>query len=49
LKQLANASDNRQQNSAVITSHLVIAASVSALGGLLFGYDNIVISAAIHY
>ncbi len=28
---------------------LVIAASVSALGGLLFGYDNIVISGAIHY
>jgi MFS transporter, SP family, arabinose:H+ symporter len=30
-------------------SSLVIAASVSALGGLLFGYDNIVISGAIHY
>lgn len=28
---------------------LFIAASVSALGGLLFGYDNIVISGAIHY
>jgi SP family arabinose:H+ symporter-like MFS transporter len=28
---------------------LIIAASVSALGGLLFGYDNIVISGAIHY
>ena len=28
---------------------LVIAASVAALGGLLFGYDNIVISGAIHY
>ena len=29
--------------------HLIIAASVSSLGGLLFGYDNIVISGAIHY
>jgi SP family arabinose:H+ symporter-like MFS transporter len=28
---------------------LIIAASVSALGGFLFGYDNIVISGAIHY
>jgi SP family arabinose:H+ symporter-like MFS transporter len=28
---------------------LIVAASVSALGGLLFGYDNIVISGAIHY
>jgi len=28
---------------------LIIAASVSALGGLLFGYDNILISGAIHY
>jgi SP family arabinose:H+ symporter-like MFS transporter len=28
---------------------LVIAASVSTLGGLLFGYDNIVISGAIRY
>jgi SP family arabinose:H+ symporter-like MFS transporter len=28
---------------------LIIAATVSALGGLLFGYDNIVISGAIHY
>jgi SP family arabinose:H+ symporter-like MFS transporter len=28
---------------------LIIAASVSSLGGLLFGYDNIVISGAIHY
>ena len=29
--------------------HLIIAASVAGLGGLLFGYDNIVISGAIHY
>jgi len=28
---------------------LIVATSVSALGGLLFGYDNIVISGAIHY
>lgn len=28
---------------------LIIAATVSALAGLLFGYDNIVISGAIHY
>ena len=28
---------------------LIISACVSALGGLLFGYDNIVISGAIHY
>jgi MFS family permease len=28
---------------------LVIAALVSGLGGFLFGYDNIVVSGAIHY
>jgi len=28
---------------------LIIAATASALGGLLFGYDNIVVSGAIHY
>ncbi len=28
---------------------LVVAASVSSLGGFLFGYDNIVISGAIGY
>jgi MFS transporter, SP family, arabinose:H+ symporter len=40
-------------NSASSSTHsripLVIAASVSTLGGLLFGYDNIVISGAIGY
>ena len=30
-------------------SYLIIASIVSSLGGLLFGYDNIVISGAIHY
>lgn len=39
----ASSSDGSSSNS------LFIAASVSALGGLLFGYDNIVISGAIHY
>jgi len=39
----ARSSDGSSSNS------LFIAASVSALGGLLFGYDNIVISGAIHY
>jgi len=29
--------------------YLIIATIVSSLGGLLFGYDNIVISGAIHY
>jgi len=29
--------------------YLIIASIVSSLGGLLFGYDNIVISGAIHY
>ena len=29
--------------------HLIVAASVAGLGGLLFGYDNIVISGAIRY
>ncbi len=29
--------------------YLVVAAIVSSLGGFLFGYDNIVISGAIHY
>ncbi len=29
--------------------YLAIAATLSCLGGLLFGYDNIVISGAIHY
>ena len=29
--------------------YLIVAATVSSLGGFLFGYDNIVISGAIHY
>jgi SP family arabinose:H+ symporter-like MFS transporter len=29
--------------------YLAVAATLSALGGVLFGYDNIVISGAIHY
>jgi SP family arabinose:H+ symporter-like MFS transporter len=32
-----------------VRGYLVIAAIVSSLGGYLFGYDNIVISGAIHY
>lgn len=40
-----NAASNPQNSRAP----LIIAASVSTLGGLLFGYDNIVISGAIGY
>ncbi len=32
-----------------LRGYLVIAALVSGLGGFLFGYDNIVVSGAIHY
>jgi SP family arabinose:H+ symporter-like MFS transporter len=35
-------------NAAPSQKYLAIAASVSALGGLLFGFDNIVISGAVH-
>ncbi len=37
------------QQAQISRTPLVIAASVSTLGGLLFGYDNIVISGAIGY
>jgi hypothetical protein len=36
-------------SSIVSRKYLVIAATVSGLGGLLFGFDNIVISGAIPY
>ena len=43
----------RKLNSASVSPHsrapLVVAATVSTLGGFLFGYDNIVISGAIGY
>jgi len=41
--------DSPSLTTAPIRRALVIAATVAALGGLLFGYDNIVISGAIHY
>ena len=42
---------NRNARTDTAESHvpLIIAASVSTLGGLLFGYDNIVISGAIGF
>jgi SP family arabinose:H+ symporter-like MFS transporter len=40
---------NAQADTADSPVPLIIAASVSALGGLLFGYDNIVISGAIGF
>ena len=40
---------NAQADTADSPAPLLIAASVSALGGLLFGYDNIVISGAIGF
>ena len=45
----AHASYEVRSPDAVSRIPLVIAASVSTLGGLLFGYDNIVISGAIGY
>jgi MFS transporter, SP family, arabinose:H+ symporter len=40
---------NATPNPGYSRTSLIIAASVSSLGGLLFGYDNIVISGAIGY
>jgi MFS transporter, SP family, arabinose:H+ symporter len=40
---------NAAQSRAASRGPLIIAATVSTLGGLLFGYDNIVISGAIGY
>src|SRR5271168_2096117 len=40
---------NAPSSPAVSRIPLIIAATVSTLGGLLFGYDNIVISGAIGY
>ena len=40
---------NPAADSGYSSTTLIIAATVSTLGGLLFGYDNIVISGAIGY
>jgi len=46
---VAEISSNVTTSSAHSRGPLIIAATVSTLGGLLFGYDNIVISGAIGY
>lgn len=46
---MAEISSNVTTSSAHSRGPLIIAATVSTLGGLLFGYDNIVISGAIGY
>jgi len=45
------ATNSRDGNSAELHSRipLILAATISTLGGLLFGYDNIVISGAIGF
>jgi SP family arabinose:H+ symporter-like MFS transporter len=45
----ATSSSSDNSNSGYSRIPLIVAASVSTLGGLLFGYDNIVISGAIGY
>jgi SP family arabinose:H+ symporter-like MFS transporter len=46
---VATSNLNAEAGSAYSSTSLIIAATVSTLGGLLFGYDNIVISGAIGY